>query len=102
MDFQVGVKNDNEVLFYVTLCFQKKIRQVILQHNNDSFVRLPVSCAQCIFGEEKNPGPGKKLNQADDFFSHVYEESVSSFTFLTGDIILSLHTTQNGFRSDNG
>ena len=48
---------------------QQRDRQDSQNFNNDTFCRLPVTCAQCFIGTEKQPDAGILLNYDDDDYS---------------------------------
>ena len=88
--------------FILSVVFQEKVWRNIQQHENGVFVRLPVSCAQCNSGAEKNPDAGKKFNYDHGNYSQIYGEGLSCFRHLTGNNILSPYLTQNDFISNIG
>ena len=47
---EAGVKSEFKALTQVVVNYQNKIRRISPEHSDDAFVRLPVLCAQYIFG----------------------------------------------------
>ena len=50
-------------------------------------MRLPVSCAYCNYGAEKNPDAGVKLNRDDEIYSQDFAKIVSCINHLTKNSI---------------
>ena len=68
---------------------------------HQSFFKLHVFSAQCIFGMEKYPDVGIILNYDDDYYSQGFLQNIVSSRALTKDDILQLYISDDDFRSSN-
>ena len=62
---------------------------------------MPVTCAQCIIGTEKNPDSAIFLKYNDDDYSQEYGQIKKVFKALTKDNILQPYISEDDFRSSN-
>ena len=69
--------------------------------NNDTFCRLPVVRAQCVFGTEKYPDAGILLNYYDDDCKQRYSQIKEAFKALTNDDILQPYISEDDFGTSN-
>ena len=86
------------VPIWIFLGFPQRDRQNSQNLNNDTFCRLPVNSAQCIFGTEEYPDFGIFLNYDDDVYSQDYAQ-VKAFRALTKDDIPQPYIWDQDFRS---
>ena len=64
--FEIGNQESMNVPIWIIVGFQQQDRQDSQKLNNDTFYRLPLTSAQCIFGTEKNPHTGIIIKYDDD------------------------------------
>ena len=88
--FELGTQEGINVPIWIYVPFQQNDRQHDQNLNNDYFVRLPVTSAQAIIGNEKNPDTGNLLNFDDDDYSQGYHQIEEAFSALTDDNMLHL------------
>ena len=69
--------------------------------NNDTFRRLPVTSAQCIFGTQRYPNSAILLNYDDDEYSQGDGQIKEAFRALTKDDTLQPYISENDLRSSN-
>ena len=67
------------VPIWINIGFQQQDRQDSQNLNNDTFCRLPVVSAQCVFGTEKYPDAGILRNYDDDDYSQGYHQIKEAF-----------------------
>ena len=81
--FELGTQENTSVPFWVILGFQQMERQNSENLNNDTFYRLSVTSAQCIFGTEKYPDLAVLSNYDDDEYSQDSGQFREAFRALT-------------------
>ena len=82
--------------------FQQRAVKDSRSLNNDTFLRLPVSSAQCLFGTEDYPDAGILLNYDDDAdFSQDYAQVMEALGASTKHDILQSIISDDDFRSSN-
>ena len=86
--FEQGTQEGVNVPIWIHVAFQQHDRQHDQTLNNDTFYRMPVTSAQCIFGTEKYPDSALLLNYDDDDYSQGYGQIKEAFRTLTKDNIL--------------
>ena len=96
-----GTQDRVNIPTWVIIGFQKRDRQDSQNLNNDTFCRLPATCAHCIIGTENHLVAGIFINCEDDDFSRGYGQSNEAFRALTKDDILQAHISHHDFRSSN-
>ena len=69
--------------------------------NIDTFLRLAVTSAQCIFGTEKFSAAGILLIYDYDDYSQGYAQIREVFRFLTKDDVFQVYISDYYFRSSN-
>ena len=99
--FELGTQEDNNLSTWVFVAFQQNDRQHDQNLNNDTFVRPPVTSAQCIIGTERYPDSAILLNYEDDDYSQGYGQIKEAFKALTKDDILQPYISEDDFRSSN-
>ena len=68
-NFELCSQESMNVPIWIIIAFQQRALQDSQNLNNDTFCRLPVTSAQCIFGTEKYPDAGILINYGDDYYS---------------------------------
>ena len=63
--FELGTQERVNVPIWIYVVFQQNDRQHDQNLNNDTFHKMPVTCAQCIIETEKYPDSGFLLNYDD-------------------------------------
>ena len=96
-NFELGQEGINVPWIYVV--FQQSDRKHDQNFNNDTFVRLPVTSAQVIFGSEKYPDSGFSLNYNNDDYSQGCGPIKEAFKPLTKDNICQPYRSDNDYRS---
>ena len=86
--FKIGVRENISVPIWILVVFQQNDRENGQNLNNDTFVRHPVTYAQCIIGTEKYPDVGILSNYDDDYCSQGYGQIKEAFRVLTKDNLL--------------
>ena len=74
---ELDVKTEIDVPIHVIVGFQERVWRDKQEHKIDIFVRLFVSCAQGVIGNEKYPDAGIRVDYDDDIYSKVYGNIVS-------------------------
>ena len=102
-NFELGSQENMNIPIWIFIGFQQRDRQDFQNLNNDTFCRLPVVGAQCIFGTEKYPDAGILLNydDDDDEYSQGYSQIKEAFRALTKDDILQPYISDDNFRTSN-
>ena len=100
-NFELGSQENMNVPFLIIIGFQQRDRQDSQNLNNDTFCRLPVVSAECIFGTEKYPDAGILLNFDDDDYSQGYHQIKEAFKALTKDNILQPYISDDNFTTSN-
>ena len=85
---ELGSQESKNIPIWVIIGFQQRDRQDSQDLNNDTFCRLPVVSAQCVFGTEKYPDAGIFLNCDYDDFSQGHAQVKGCFKAVTKDNIL--------------
>ena len=70
--FELGTHENMNVPIWIIVGFQQRDRQDSQNLANDTFYRLPITSAQCIFSTEKYPDSAILLNYDDDDFNQGY------------------------------
>ena len=99
--FQIGVEEGKNIPIFIIIGFQQQDRENSQNLNNDTFIRLPVTSAQCVIGSEKYPDSAILLNSDDDDFSQGYGQIKEAFRALSKDDILQPYTSQHDSKSSN-
>ena len=99
--FELGTHEGVNVPIWVFVAFQQHDRQLDQTMNNDTFYRLPVSSAQCIFATKKYPDSAILFNYDVDDYSQGYGQIKEAFRALTKDNILQPYISEDDFSSDN-
>ena len=99
--FELGTQGGINVPICIYVAFQQMDRQNDQNLNNDTFYRMPVTSAQCIFGTEKYLASGRSLNYFDDDYSQGYGRIKEAFKALTKDNILQTYISEDDFASSN-
>ena len=99
--FELETQEGINVPIWVFVGFQQMDRQNDQNLNNNTFYKMPVTSAQCIFGTEKYPDSGTLSNYNDDDYSQGYGQIKETFKALTKDDILQPYISHTDFRSSN-
>ena len=99
--FQIGVEEGISIPMFIIIGFQQQDRENPQNLNNDTFIRLPVTSAQCIVASEKYPDSSILLNYDDDDYSQGYGQIKEDFRALGKDDILQPYISQQDFKSSN-
>ena len=99
--FELGTQEGIIIPIWIFVVFQQNDRQHDQNLNNDTFVRLPVTSAQVVFGTERYPDSGILINYDDDDYSQGYGQIKEAFKTLTKDNILHPFISEDDFRSSN-
>ena len=86
---------------WIIIGFQQQDRESQQNLNNDTFSRLPVISAQCIFGTEKYPDAGILLIYNDDDYSQGYGQIKEAFRALTKVDNPNCFITDHAFKLSN-
>ena len=100
-NFELGSQESMNVLTWNITRFPQRALPDSLYLNNDTFCRLPIVNAQCIFGTEKYPDAGIFLNYVVDHYCQGYAQIKEAFRALTKDDILQPYISDHDFRSSN-
>ena len=98
-NFEWGSHENMNVPIWIKIRLQPTDGRDTQNLNNDTFCRLPVTSAQCIFGTEKYPDAGIVINYDDDDYTQGYHQTKEVFKTLTEDDILQPFKSGNGFKS---
>ena len=97
--FHLGTEEAVSITFYLKIGFQQPDGENSQNLNNDTFIRLPVTSAQCPIGSEKYPDSVILSNYDDDDYSLGYGQIKEAFRALTKDDILKPYISEHDFRS---
>ena len=89
------------MFLYSFLGFQRRNRQHSQHLNKETFCRLPVISAQCIFGTEKYHDADILLSFDDAEYFQVYDQIKEAFIALTRNDNLKQFLPDHDFRSSN-
>ena len=99
--FELGTQEGMNIPIWKYVVFQQSDREHDQNLNNNTFYRMPVTCAQCIIGSEKHPDSGILFNYDDDDSSQGYSEVKEAFRALKNDNTLQPNMSEVHFRSSN-
>ena len=81
--FELGTHENMNVPIWVFVGFQQRDRQDSQNLANDTFCRLPITSAQCIFSTDKYPDSAIFLNYDDGKYNQGYGLIKEAFKSLT-------------------
>ena len=84
----MGSQESMIVPIWITIRFQQRVRQDSQNLNDDTFLSLLVTSAQCAFGTGEQPNSGILLNYDDDAYSQAYGQIKEVSEALTKDDLL--------------
>ena len=86
---------------WIIVAFQQRDTQDSQNLSNDTFLRPPVTTAQCVILTEKYLDSAILLNYNGDDFSQGYGQSIEDSRALTKDNIFKPYLTEHDSRSTN-
>ena len=99
--FELGVQESFNVPIWIYVVFQQSDRQHDQKLNNDTFYKLPVTSAQCIFGTDKYPDSAIFLTYNDDHYFQAYGQFKEVLKALIKDNILQPFIREEYFKSSD-
>ena len=99
--YYFGTNKRNNVPIKIIIGFQQRDRRDSQSLKNDTFCRLPVTSAQCLFGTEKHPDSGILLSYIDDDYGQRCGQVIEAFKALTKNDILKPYISDHDFESSN-
>ena len=99
--FQLGTQEGINVTIGIYTAFQQSDRQHDQNLNNDTFVGLPNTSAQCSIGTEIYPDVGFLSIYDDGYYSQGYGQIKKAFRALTKEDILQPYINEDDFTSSN-
>ena len=98
-NFELGTQEAINVPIKILVGFQQRDMQDSQNFNNDTFLRPPVTSAQCTIGTEKFSDSAILSNDDDDDYSQGYGQIREAFKVLTEDDILKPYISDKYLRS---
>ena len=99
--FELGTHENMNVPIWIVVRFQQRDRQDSQKLAKDTFCRLPITSAQCVFSTEKYPDSGILLNYDDDDYNQGYGLIKEAFKALKKDDILEPYISEHDFSTSN-
>ena len=98
---ELGIQKGVNVPIWIYVVFPENDRQHDQNLNNDTFITLPVICAQVFIGTDRYTDTAILLNYNDDEYSQGYGQIKEALRALTKYNILQPYICEDDFRSSN-